>query len=129
MLLSITQSLARTLFWFIHLIFAPLHSAKRQRQSGDVFEALIVDDVGDAAEVESSVASTVRTRSSSQGSLHSLDDLHDKENSLRGKELRQENKNRLSLKLVKQMKVHKWGTNSLLGCYLITNIGTVCNTT
>ena len=120
MLLSITQSLARTLFWFIHLIFAPLHSAKRQRQSGDVFEALIVDDVGDAAEVESSVASTVRTRSSSQGSLHSL------ENSLRGKELRQENKNRLSLKLVKQMKVHKWGTNSLLGCYLITNIGTVC---
>jgi len=56
-------------------------------------------------DAETSAMSTVRARSSSQGSLHSLEDLNDKENSLRGKEIRQDNKNRLSFKLVKQMKV------------------------
>jgi hypothetical protein len=69
--------------------------------SGDVFEGLPAD----VADADPAVAITP-ARSSSQGSLHSLDDLNDKENNLRGKEARQDNKNRLSFKLVKQqMKV------------------------
>jgi|688.fasta_scaffold1492617_1 hypothetical protein len=67
-----------------------------QKLSSDVFEAFS-DDLGDAGEASPSA------RSSSQGSLYSLDDLNDKEN--RGKEVRNDNKNRLSFKLVNKMKV------------------------
>ena len=108
-----------------------------QKLSSDVFEGLS-DDIGDVAELEPVSSSSPPARSSSQGSLFSLDDSNDKENSLRGREslsgsipnnmtgsipnnnaaIRQENKNRLSFKLVRQMKVqraHKLTTLGVLG--------------
>ena len=89
----------------IFLLFLhPSQPAKFQKLSSDLFDSL-TDDVGDVGvgEAETPASSLgVRARSSSQGSLHSLDDLNDKEN--RGKEILQD-KNRRSFKLVKQMKV------------------------
>ena len=93
-----------------------------QKLSSDVFEGLS-DDIGDVVELEPVLSSSTPARSSSQGSLFSLDDSNDKENSLRGREsltsipnnaaIRQENKNRLSFKLVRQMKVKFWITGKV----------------
>ena len=107
------------MFWFACIaFFTPFyfifHPKNFQKSNSDAFEALIDDigDVGDAEVTHSSSGGSPRHRSSSQGSLYSLDDSsNDKENNLRGGSkdsttaARQDNKNRLSFKLVRQMKV------------------------
>jgi hypothetical protein len=101
------------LYCFIPFLFYSTHKIF-QKSNSDAFEALVDDigDVGDAEITPSSSGGSPRHRSSSQGSLYSLDDLsNDKENNLRGgskdstSAARQDNKNRLSFKLVRQMKV------------------------